>query len=242
MRRNGHGRGALGGTVERPQVEADVSAHQLSVFGQPIDGINAQLRLDGSRVFARSIELTQGQGHATVTGMSNLQSYTFEMRADARGAAWRATAGVPLSAGLDSLTLSAWSTGSPPRWRSNRVEPVRCLWGFGRSGFSIDLTLSDGVALAAIQAPELSLTADGRATIASPRSFQLDGRLDGTSLANVQAAAHGLMASEPRLDGLLTGRVTASAPSKTWRPPLSTLTSSASRRRPAACRSALRSR
>ena len=81
----------LAGTVDKPDMVADVSGTGLTLGGQPVDSLTARARVVGDGINIESLTLTQGAGVLRATGRYAWNTRTFNIDAQGQELRWRGT-------------------------------------------------------------------------------------------------------------------------------------------------------
>ncbi|MGH9176123.1 MAG: hypothetical protein ACRD1H_17280, partial [Vicinamibacterales bacterium] len=82
---------ALGGTVDDPEVAADVTGSGLTLAGQPVDSLVAKARVVDEGVNIESLELRQGDGTLRATGRYAWSTRTYTVDVNGQDLTWRGT-------------------------------------------------------------------------------------------------------------------------------------------------------
>jgi outer membrane protein assembly complex protein YaeT len=84
----------LGGTVDDPEVVADVVGNALTLGGQPVEALRARARLVDAGVIVENLTMRQnGGGELQASGRYEWASRTFTATAEGQGLVWRGTLG-----------------------------------------------------------------------------------------------------------------------------------------------------
>ncbi len=81
----------LAGTVDAPEVHAEVTGTGLSLSGQPIDSIDAKARVVDGGVTIDALTLNQGQGSLRATGRYAWSNRTYSVDVTGQDLQWRGT-------------------------------------------------------------------------------------------------------------------------------------------------------
>ena len=81
----------LAGTVDRPQVDAEVTSSGLSVAGQGVDSLTAKARVIDNGVTIDSVVVRQGTGELRGTGRYDWNARTYTVDLDGQRLTWRGT-------------------------------------------------------------------------------------------------------------------------------------------------------
>ncbi len=99
----------LAGTVDAPEIVANVGGATMTLGGQPVDTFNVQARIVGSDVIVQALTLTQGTGSLTATGRYSTTARTFTTHVRGEGLAWH---GAVTRLGNVTARISLAFTGS----------------------------------------------------------------------------------------------------------------------------------
>ena len=80
---------AIGGTVDAPEVTAEVTGRDLTLAGQPVDSVTAKARVLGDTVHVESLELRQGAGSLRATGQYAWDAGTYSVELNGEDLIWR---------------------------------------------------------------------------------------------------------------------------------------------------------
>ncbi len=81
----------LGGTVDAPEVAAEVTGSGLTLAGQPVDSLIAKARVIDDGVNIESLEIRQGAGTLRATGRYAWTTRTYNVDANGQNLTWRGT-------------------------------------------------------------------------------------------------------------------------------------------------------
>jgi outer membrane protein assembly complex protein YaeT len=81
----------LGGTLDRPEVTAELTSRDLTIAEQPFDTLTAKARLIDTTVILDSFALQQGTGELRATGRYDWESGAYSVDTNGRGLNWRGT-------------------------------------------------------------------------------------------------------------------------------------------------------
>lgn len=85
---------SLGGTVDAPDITADVSGSELTLGGQPVDSITATIRVLGDGLNIESLALRQsGGGELRATGRYDWDARGYDLKVEGENLTWRGTLG-----------------------------------------------------------------------------------------------------------------------------------------------------
>jgi outer membrane protein assembly complex protein YaeT len=78
----------LGGTVDAPDISANIVGSGLTLGGQPVDTLTAKVRWLGDDVIIDALTLAQGTGSITATGRYSLATRTYTVDVQGQGLQW----------------------------------------------------------------------------------------------------------------------------------------------------------
>ncbi|HXG87285.1 MAG TPA: translocation/assembly module TamB domain-containing protein [Vicinamibacterales bacterium] len=87
------GTATVGGTVDVPEIAADIVGSGLRLGGQPVDSLVAKARIVGDAVNIESLTLRQGSGELRATGRYAWDTRSFTVDVTGQGLTWRGTLG-----------------------------------------------------------------------------------------------------------------------------------------------------
>lgn len=192
----------LGGTVDAPDITADVVGSGLSVGGQPVDTLAAKARWLGDDIIVDSLTLTQGAGSVTASGRYSLAKRTYTVDVRGQSLEWSgAVAGLGNTKALVSVKFAGTGTVDRPMGEGTiEFDLTGGLAGslIGRGTATVRL---DGThALVTTVIPSLGASIDAK--IATARPFVYDAIAVANKLNLEQVI---------RLLGLREGYVTGTA-------------------------------
>jgi outer membrane protein assembly complex protein YaeT len=79
----------LGGTVDAPDITANVVGSGMTLGGQPVDSLTAKARLLGDDVIVEALTLTQPTGSLTATGRYNIDTRAYTVDVQGQGLRWQ---------------------------------------------------------------------------------------------------------------------------------------------------------
>lgn len=179
---------ALAGTWARPLVDAAATFGRLAAFGQTLDGGEARVRVDGTRVALEHLDVRQNDGLLTATGAFDLGRNDLTIALDAS----RLTI-VPLVMADDDEALPVVALVDEMRFEAGgslahldgrgRVDLSGAGWGEYSAGrIGADIVLDAGHADVTLSLYDLDVRADGRIALQSPWAFTVNARVDTDDL------------------------------------------------------------
>jgi outer membrane protein assembly complex protein YaeT len=80
---------SFGGTVDAPDISANIVGSGMTLGGQPVDSLTARARLLGGDVIVESLTLTQSTGSLTATGRYSIDTRAYTVDVQGQGLQWQ---------------------------------------------------------------------------------------------------------------------------------------------------------
>lgn len=220
------------GTLRRPSLGIGVESSRLTLFGQALDAVRADARLDGSLLTLDALSADQGPlagvndplpAGAGVDGIPGagriMASGTYDLarrqhRSTVRVSAWRLlpTEDRPL-AGAIALEYTGDGVGTRVTG-SGRLDATALAWdGFRIGDASAGVELAGDEARVSATVPSFSTTAEATVRLDAPYRATVQARAEGLTLRNALQGVE-LPVS---LEGVADLRVDADLPLQQWR-------------------------
>ncbi len=201
--------GTIGGTRDRPTIQAALSGTAVRFAGQSFDSFSADARLDGETVRVGALRLAQGEGRLTASGEYTPKG-ALSIEAAGHGLAVTSVPGAllgrpdPLAIqGAVDLEMRVSGRAEAPDGKG-WIAMERATWEGREIGLlRADLALVRGRATADVRAETLGTTLSGGVDVAAPHAYDVEMRLAASDLASL---AERLGKSVPGLRGAATGR------------------------------------
>jgi len=201
---------SLGGTVDTPDIAADVVGTGMTLGGQPVDSLTAKARVLGNDVIVESLTLTQGAGSLTASGRYSMTARTYTVDLQGQGIEWQGSIG---QLGNAKARFSVRFTGS-----GNIDSPT------GEGAIDFDLTgglagalvghgtanvrLNGDVALVTTTIPSLGAFIDAKITPRQPFSYDailVANRIDIEQLIRLSGLHEGYVTGTASLSATASG-------------------------------------
>jgi outer membrane protein assembly complex protein YaeT len=211
----------LGGTVDAPDITANVVGSGMTLGGQPVDSLTAKARLLGDDVIVEALTLTQPTGSLTASGRYNIDTRAYTVDVQGQGLRWQgALANLGNANALFSVTFAGSGTLDRPIGEGTiDFDLTGGLAGslLGRGAAKVRLDGTHALVTATI--PTLGASVDAK--IATARPFVYDAivvanKLDLEQVIRLTGFREGYVTGTASLNATASGTLTDVATSRVF--------------------------